>query len=308
MLSVPLLLVVSLVVFVLLALAPGDATEVILGPKGTSGHPPEMYAQLAHQLGLDRPVMTRYFDWLRHALHGDLGISLITHQPVTQAIHQRLPVTLSLILGALVVSLVLGVLLGILSAVRRGSLGRVVDVLALVGWIAPVYWIAAELVVVFAEKLRWLPAIGYVPLTQSPVNWFRSLILPVLALSLGAIGLFAKYARDGMLDALSSEYVRVARANGVSERSIIFRHAFKMASLSVVSVAGVVAIGLLVGTVFVENVFALPGMGSLIVNGAIGHDIPVVQGVAVFFSIIVVAVNLITDITYTLLSPRVKIS
>jgi peptide/nickel transport system permease protein len=306
-LSVPLLFVVSALVFLLMSLVPGDATEAILGSRASSGIPEEKYAQLEHELGLDRPIYEQYGQWLSRALRGDLGASVITGQPVTEAITQRFPVTLSLTLGALLVSLVIGVGLGILSATRGGAVGRTADTVAMVGWVIPVFWVAAELVVVFSLKLDWFPATGYVPFSDSPTEWVRSLVLPVTALSIVAIAGFAKFTREAMLDALASEYVRMARANGIAMKSVVFRHAFKTASLQVVTLAGLLTVGLLVGTVFVETVFALPGMGSLIINGAHDRDVPMVQGVAVFFTLIVIAVNLVVDLLYTALSPKVRL-
>src|SRR5262249_44604878 len=151
------------------------------------------------ELGIDRALPIQYWNWLRHAIHGDLGHSIVSKQPVTQAIDQRFPVTLSLTLGALVLSVVVGVILGLMSAVRGGPLGRGVDVLAMIGWILPIFWLAAQLVVVFAVKLRWFPAIGYVPFADSPTKWFHSLVLPVIALSIIPIGALAKFTREGML-------------------------------------------------------------------------------------------------------------
>jgi peptide/nickel transport system permease protein len=232
----------------------------------------------------------------------------VSGTPVTEAIVNRFPVTLSLALGALLVSLFFGVTLGVVSAVRGGAFGRAVDALAMVGWVVPVFWLAAQLVVIFAVVLKWLPAIGYVPFAQSPADWFRSLVLPVVALAIGPIGGFAKFTREGMLDALSSEYVRMARANGVPGRSVILQHAFKTASIQVVTLAGLLTAGLLAGTVFVETVFALPGMGTLIVNGTRAQDITMVQGVAVFFTLIVVVIFLIVDVLYSVLSPKVRVS
>jgi peptide/nickel transport system permease protein len=171
-----------------------------------------------------------------------------------------------------------------------------------------VYWIAAELVVVFAVKLGWFPATGYVPFAQSPTEWLRSLVLPVIALSVGAIGAFAKFTREAMMDALASEYVRMARANGISPASIVFRHALKTASLQVLTLAGLFTISLLIGTVFVEIVFALPGMGSLMVQAVLQRDVPLVNGIAVFFCLIVIAVNLVVDLMYSVLSPKVRTS
>src|SRR5262249_12396057 len=152
---------------------------------------PEQYKRLQHDLGLDQPLYTQYWHWLSNAFHGDLGSSLVTKQSVTAAITQRFPITLSLMGGALLIAVVFGVLLGVISAVRGGGLGRVVDVVAMVGWVVPVYWIAAELVVIFAVKLLWLPATGYVTFAESPTGWLKSILLPVIAISIGAVGLFA---------------------------------------------------------------------------------------------------------------------
>jgi peptide/nickel transport system permease protein len=287
-------------------LIPGNVTYTILGPPTVTHIPLSRYHELAHQLGLDQPLWTQYWAWLSAALHGDLGHSMASGQGVTEEITQRLPVTVSLVIGSVVVSTVFGVLLGVLSAVRGGATGTAVDTIAMVGWVMPAFWIAAELVAIFAVKLGWFPAIGYVPLTVSPTEWLRSLVLPVLALSLGAIGFVAQYTREAMLDALSSEYVRAARASGISPLSITFRHALKTASLQVVTLAGLLTVGLLVGTVFVEQVFTMPGLGALFLTAINGKDIPVVVGIAVFFTLIIVAVNLATDLAYSLLSPKVE--
>jgi peptide/nickel transport system permease protein len=304
--SAPLLFVVSALVFILTSVIPGDATEVVLGPKATSSYPLSAYVRVKHELGLDRSLPEQYWTWLTHAFHGNLGDSLVTSQSITAAISQAFPVTLSLVAGAIALSVPIGVGLGVLSAVRGGAIGRTVDVVAMVGWVMPVYWLAAEFVVIFAVILGWLPALGYVPLSQSPTEWLRSLILPISALALGPIGGFAKFTREAMLDALGSEYVRLARANGISTVSIIFRHALKTASLQVVTFAGLLIVGLVIGSVFVEKVFALQGIGSLMVNGANQHDLPMVQGVAVFYTLIVFGVNLAIDLAYALLNPKVR--
>jgi peptide/nickel transport system permease protein len=304
LLTIPLLLIVSALSFILVSLTPGNATYAILGYNAS----PQLYQALQRALGLNLPLYEQYWRWLEHALSGDLGTSVISGEPVSHAIAQRLPVTMSLVLGALVVSVVLGVGLGVLSAVRGRVLGRLIDGLALVGFALPAFWVGAELIVIFAVKFTWFPATGYVPLTQSPAGWLASLVLPVTALSLYGIAATAKQTREAMLDVLGSEYIRVARANGIPRRSVIFRHALKNASIRVVTVLGIQAVGLLGGTVLVENVFALPGLGSLIVSAAQQHDLPVVQGVAVTFTLIVVLINLAVDLGYTWLNPRVRVS
>lgn len=300
--AVPLLLIVSALSFVLLSLAPGDATVQILGIQGT----PEQYEALRGALGLDLPLYEQYANWVRDAVRGDLGASIFTDEKVTDAIKARLPVTLSLISGALVVSFVVGVFLGTASAVRGGALGRFIDGFALVGFALPVFWVAGQLIVLFAVKLQWLPAVGYISLSESPTGWLRSLILPVAALSLGGIAAVAKQTREAMLDSLSSEYIRMAWANGISAWSIYLRHSLKNASIRIVTILGLLAVGMLGGTVLVETVFALPGLGSLAVTSALRGDLPLVQGVAVYFSVIVVLINLLIDVGYSWLNPRVR--
>jgi peptide/nickel transport system permease protein len=302
-LAVPLLFVVSALSFVLLSLAPGDAPETILGTSAT----PDQYAHLRHELGLDQPLYVQYWHWLRHAVTGDLGGSLFTNEPVTHAIGSRLPVSLSLILCSLVLMLVVGVGLGVLSAVRGGVIGQFVDALSLAGFALPGFWIAAMLIEVFAVRLRWLPAIGYVSLSQSPVDWLRSLALPVTALALPGVAGLAKNTRDAMLDVLSTEHVRMAWANGVSARSIVFIYALKNAAIRIVTILGLMTVGLLGGTVLIETVFALPGLGGLLVNSTVRHDVPVVQGVAIFFTAAIVIINLVTDVLYRLLDPRIRV-
>ncbi|TNC26394.1 ABC transporter permease [Amycolatopsis alkalitolerans] len=304
LIAVPLLLIISMLSFVLVSLIPGDAARAILGTQGTE----EQYQALRHSLGLDLPLYQQYWQWLTHAVHGDLGSSLFSGQTVSEAISQRLPVTLSLMFGVLLVSLLVGVSLGVFSAVRGGVLGRTVDALGLVGFALPNFWVGAMLIVVFAVALRWLPATGYVPFFQSPSQWLQSLILPVFALALHGITAVAKQTREAMLDVLSSDYIRMARANGVHYRSIVSVNAMKNGSIRVVTILGLQAVGLLGGTVVVENVFALPGLGGLAVDSTAQHDLPVIQGIVIYFTGIVVVINLIVDIAYTWLNPKVRTS
>lgn len=295
---------VSALSFFLLSLTPGDAARQILGLNGT----PAQYAQLRNALGLDRPLYDQYWTWLVHALSGNLGVSLLNGGTVTQEIQSAAPVTMSLIAGSVVVSVVLGVLFGVFSAVRGGVLGKAVDAFALVGWALPVFWVASELVAVFAVWLHILPAVGYVPFSQSPSQWAQSLTLPVVALSLGPVAAIAKQTREAMLDVLASEHIRMAAANGVPPRSLIFRHALRNSATRVVTVLGIQIVGLLGGTVLVEGVFALPGLGSLVVTASVSHDIPVVQGVAVYFTLVVVVVNFVVDLVSWWLNPKVRLS
>lgn len=301
--AVVLLLVVSALSFLFISLTPGDEARAIVGVSGTE----EQYQHVRHELGLDLSLPAQYWRWLTHALQGDFGSSLTTNGPVTEAIQQRIGITASLIIGSMLVSLVLGVLFGVFSAVRGGAAGRAVDALGLVGFAVPSFWIGAILVTVFAVNLGWLPSTGYVPPSQGIGLWIQSLVLPVAALSVGGIAAIAKQARDGMLEGLGSEHVRAARASGIPERSIVFRHALRGAALRVIAVTGWLIISLLGGSVFVESVFALSGLGGLAVSAATQLDIPLIQGVVVCFTVIVVIVNLITDMLYIWLDPRVRV-
>jgi peptide/nickel transport system permease protein len=300
--AVVLLFVVSALSFVLVSLTPGDEARAIVGIDASHAQ----YLRVRDELGLNLPLPAQYWRWLIRALHGNFGMSLTTAQPVATAVQARIGVTASLIGGAIIVSLVVGVLVGVLSAVRGGATGRFVDALGLAGFAIPSFWIGAVLITILAVWLGWLPATGYVPPSQSPGQWLRSLVLPVLALSLGGVAAVAKQARDGMLEALASEHIRAAWASGISPMSIIFRHALRGAALRVVTVTGWLLVSLLGGTVFVESVFALPGLGSLAVTAATQHDLPLIQGVVVCFTVIVVAVNLIIDLLYIWLDPRVR--
>jgi peptide/nickel transport system permease protein len=307
LLSIPLLFVVSSLSFFLLSLTPGDATSVLVGADATQGAVgTAAYEKVRHQLGLDRPAYQQYWDWLKRAVHGDLGRSLVSGQPVTTTIKELFPTSFSLIMGALLVISVLGVGLGVLSAVRGGFAGRVVDALSLVGFALPGFWVGAVLIGFFAVRLGWFPTFGYVKFQTSPADWAKSLVLPVTALALHGVAVLAKQTREAMLDVLSSEHVRMALANGMPPRYTFFLLPLKNVAIRVVTILGLTAIGLLAGTLFVEQVFALPGLGSGLVTATVQHDLPVVQGIAVFFTLIIILINLVVDLTYSWLDPRVR--
>lgn len=303
LISIPLVVVVSWLTFLLQQLAPGDTARAILGEHYT----PEAYAQLRHQLGLDQPLLVQYGHWLAHAVRGDLGVSSITGLDVGAEIGTRLGVTLSLIIATTVVAAVLGIALGTLSAVRGGAVGRAVDVLSLAGFALPSFWLALVLVTLFAVVLRLLPATGYTPFAESPGDWLRGLILPVAALAVHGLAAVAKQTRNGLLDALGRDFVLSLRANGASELSILLRHALRNAAIPVVTVIGLVFVSLLNGTVLVEAVFAMPGLGGLAVQSTTQHDLPAIQAVAITFTLIVVAVNLLVDLAYGWLNPKVRV-
>lgn len=303
-LSVPLLLVVTAVTFVLQSLIPGDPARSLLGPSAT----PEQYEALRQALHLDQPVLVQYRDYLLGVLHGDLGRSIFTGEDVAGTLAVRLPVSLSLIIGGTVLALLVGVALGVLSATRGRALARFVDVFSLVGGALPNFWVGLVLAAIFAVALGVLPATGYVPFEFSPALWAQSLVLPVIALSLSGIATIAKVVRDGVQGAMAQDFMRTLRAAGVSRRVLIWKHALRNSSVSLVTVVGVIFVASLSGTILVENVFVLPGIGSLAVTATARQDIPVIQGIALAFTIVTIVVNLLVDISYALLNPKVRVS
>jgi peptide/nickel transport system permease protein len=300
--GLPMLFVVSFFSFLLVSLVPGDPARSVLGPLATQ----QRVDALRVEMGLDRPLVDQYLTWLSHAVRGDLGTSLITGADVDQLLNPRLPATLSLIISATLAAAILGVALGVVSAVRGGLLGRVVDVLSIVGLAVPGFWLALILVAWFAVRWRLFPPTGYVPLMESPLEWARSMVLPVVAVSLSAATAVAKQTRDSMLDALNRDFVRVMQANGLSRASIVYRHALRNASIPVVSVLGVICASLLGAAVLIENIFGFPGLGSGAAQAAVQHDIPVLQGAVIYFTLIVIAVGLVVDVSQAWLDPKVR--
>jgi peptide/nickel transport system permease protein len=302
--SLPMVIGVSIAMFLLASIVPGDQAQTILGEEAT----PESISALREQLGLNLPLYQQYWNWAVGAVQGDLGNSIYSGQPVVQIIADRLPVTGSLVVLSTMVIAVFGAGLGLLSAFKAGWLGRTLDTVSLIGLAVPSFAVAVLLVSLFAVTFRVFPATGYVPLSESPGDWLLSLVLPVAAMSLTGVTLVAKQMRDSALDALERDSVRVLRANGISEKSILFRHVLKNAAMPSVTVVGVAAVASLTAAIFVENVFVLPGLGSLATSATLTHDLPVILGLGVYFTVIVIAINLLVDITYGILNPKVRVS
>jgi peptide/nickel transport system permease protein len=304
LLSLPLLLVVVTSTFLLVELIPGDVARTIIGSDGTE----QEYQDLRASLGLDAPLQERYLDWLSLAAQGDLGTSLFGERPVASLLNNRLGVTLSLVIGATLLAGILGVSFGVIAALRAGVIGRAVDAISLLGLAIPNFFLGLLLVTWFAVAIPLFPATGYVPPSESLTEWLRSLVLPVITLAVPGVAVVAKQTRDSMLDVLDQPFVRTLRASGVSRRSTIFKHALRNAAIPVVTVVGVMFVGLLSGTVLVESVFAMPGLGGLAVQATSQHDVPLILGVAVYFTLIVIVVNLLVDLAYGWLDPRVRSS
>ncbi|MFJ9711653.1 ABC transporter permease [Streptomyces sp. NPDC101234] len=301
-LSVPLLLVVSAITFLLESFVPGNPARTLLGLNATQ----EQYDALRAALHLDRPVGAQYWLYLRGALHGDFGNSLFTDEPVLGLIGQRLPVTLSLVIGATGLASAVGILLGVYSATRGRLSRRLVDIVSLLGGALPNFWIALLLVAVFAVKFGLFPATGYTPFADSPGQWSAGLVLPVVALAIGGVAMIAKVTRDAMLTTLGLDYIRTLRASGARPASIIWKHALRGCGLPLVTTIGLTMIAFIPGTILIENVFTLPGLGTTVVDATNQHDLPVVQGVALTFTAMVIVVNLLVDVLYGFLNPKVR--
>lgn len=299
--GVLLLLLVTALTFALQSLIPGDPARAILGTGATE----QQYLELREQLGLDDPLWLRYVNYWAGVFQGDLGTTMATNIPVGELVVQRLPVTLSLLVLGTLVTILVGVTLGVLSS-RSGKGGAVVDVVSLLGLAIPNFWIAIMLVTLFAVTIPLFPATGYVKLEQSPLGWAQALVLPTIAASLTGAAIVAKTTRDSIADSMSGLWVRTLRASGASEGRILWRHALRNAAIPVLSVGHVVFVGLLGASVFIESVFALPGLGSLMVRSVTGHELYVVLGVVLVYTVLVVIANLLTELGYSWANPRVR--
>jgi peptide/nickel transport system permease protein len=301
----PVLLGVSLIVFLVLHLTPGDPAEVMLGSQATQ----EDLSRLRAQLGLDRPLHIQYLHWIGRVLQGDLGRSLWMKRPVLVEVMERFKATLLLTASALLLSTVGGIALGIGAATRANSLlDRLSTVASLFGASMPVFWLGIVLMVIFSLWLGWLPASGmYAPYGGGgPRDLLAHLVLPALTLAAASVTIIARLTRSAMLDVLGQDYVRTARAKGVTEWAVVVRHALKNALIPVVTVVGVQAGYLLGGAVLTETVFAWPGVGTLVVQGILARDVPLVQGSVLVVAFTFVLVNLAVDVLYAYLDPRIR--
>lgn len=301
--TIPVMAVVALFVFSLLYIAPGDPAAIIAGDQAS----PADIERIRASLGLDQPFLFRFGEWVWHVLNGDLGQSIFSSLPVTRMIAQRIEPTLSLMVLTLVFSIVIAVPMGVLAAWKHGSwIDRAVMVLAVAGFSIPVFVVGYLLAWGFSLKLGWLPVQGYTPIADGIGPWLENLALPAVTLGSAYIALIARITRATMLEVLSQDYVRTARAKGVGQRDILFVHALKNAAVPVVTVIGLGIAGLIGGAVVTESVFAIPGVGRLVVDAILRRDYPVIQGVVLLFSAVYVLVNLGVDLLYTVFDPRIR--
>ncbi|MDQ3694636.1 MAG: ABC transporter permease [Chloroflexota bacterium] len=304
-LAVPVLLGITVVVFLLVRLIPGDVIDLMLGTEGSLR--PEVREQLRQTLGLDRPLHVQYFTWLGDILRGDLGRSLRTGQPIVENLAGKLPITLELAFLSVVMSLVIAIPLGIVSALRRNSfLDFVVRMVGTIGLSLPNFWLATMLILIASIYFRWGPALIYVsPLDDLGTN-LKQMLLPSLALALGLMAVVMRMTRSSMLEVLSQDYIQTARAKGLRERLVIYRHALRNALMPVLTVVGIQTGQLLGGAVIVEQIYGLPGLGWFLLNGIYQRDYPVVQAGVLIIAGIFVVTNLVVDLLYAVLDPRIQ--
>jgi peptide/nickel transport system permease protein len=301
--TIPVMAVVAIFVFALLYLSPGDPAAIIAGDTATV----DDIARIRAHLGLDRPVYIQFGTWIWHLLHGDLGISIFTNLPVAKLIEQRLEPTVALSVATLIVSIVVAIPMGVLAAWRAGSwIDRVVMVFAVMSFSVPVFVLAYLLIYVFAIRLDMLPVQGYVSISQGLWPFLSHLILPSIALGMIFAALIARITRASMLDVLAQDYIRTAQAKGLSSGQVLIGHALKNAAVPIVTIIGIGVALLIGGVVVTETVFAIPGLGRLTVDAILRRDYPIIQGIILIFSGAYVLVNLLVDLSYTLLDPRIR--
>jgi len=301
-LAIPTVLVVATITFFLMQIIPSSPASFLLGAGATQ----EQVASLTHQLGLDRPVLVQYADWIGRAVRGDLGISFVSNASAGSTVMRALPVTLSLAFLTLAMTIVFGVALGMLAAVRGGWLDRLIQGLTSLGMAVPSFWLAVLLVWLLAIRIRFFYATGYAPLSDGPEEWILHLFLPALALTVGAMGQIMYQTRAAALEVLGRDYIRTLQAAGLSRRRIIFKHVLRNAAIPVTMVLGMTFVFLLGGVVVIEMIFALPGMGYLMLQAVNTHDLAVAQAAVVAFTILVILVNLLTDLFVLWLDPRAR--
>ncbi|PLC02332.1 peptide ABC transporter [Variovorax sp. RO1] len=301
--TVPVLVIVALIVFLMLRLAPGDPAAAIVGDSGTS----ENIASVRAQLGLDQSLPVQFFHWSAQLLQGNLGESYFMKKTVVELIGQRIEATVSLAAVTLVATILIAVPLGVLAAWRHGGwLDRMLMGFSVMGFSIPAFVIGYVLIWIFALHLQWLPVQGYQRLSQGPLLWLKHLILPSITLSIIYVALIARVTRAAVAEAMTEDYIRTARAKGISETRLLMRHALANAAIPIVTVIGI-GIALLIGGVVVtETVFAIPGLGQLTVDAVLSRDFPLIQGITLFFSVIYVLINLLIDLSYLVFDPRIR--
>ncbi len=301
--TIPVMAIVALFVFSLLYIAPGDPAAVIAGDQAS----PEDIEKIRIGLGLDRPFLVRFGEWSWSILQADLGTSMFTGLPVTKLIGQRLEPTLSLMVVTLILAVTIAVPMGVIAAWKAGTwIDRALMAFAVFGFSVPVFVVGYLLAYMFALQLDWFPVQGYTPIARGFWPWLENLVLPAVALGCVYIALIARITRASMLEVLQQDYIRTARSKGMGQGGILFVHALKNAAVPIVTVIGIGVALLIGGAVVTESVFAIPGLGRLTIDAIVRRDYPLIQGIVLLFSFVYVLVNLVVDVLYTLLDPRIR--
>jgi peptide/nickel transport system permease protein len=302
---VPVLLLVSIIVFSLVHLIPGDVVDVLMG----EGHDdPVVEAAMRKDLGLDRSIVVQYFIWLGKVVQGDLGKSAITYKPVVNMIMARFPATALLALAAGFVAVIISIPAGIIAAYRQNTFADYMAMgISLGGISVPNFWLGIMLILFMAQYLGWLPSMGYTPVFKDPMEAFLHLIMPAITLGTAMAASLTRFTRSEMLEELRQDYVRTARAKGLKEKVVLLRHVLKNSLIPTITIIGLQIAGLLDGAVITETVFAWPGIGRLAVQAVLERDYPLVQGIVLFAAVIFVVMNLLVDLTYRMLDPRVRL-
>ncbi len=304
LIAIPVLLGISVAAFFLVRIIPGDTVTVLLGT-----HYTETQAEaLRQRLGLDKPLWTQYFIWLGQVLRGDFGQSAYTGRPVLAVIFDRLPVTLQLAGMSILFAMIVGIPLGVISALHRRQIrGYAASFVGILGISVPGFWLGTILILAFSLKLGWLPSGGFVGINVDPIDNLRHMVLPVLALGTAVAAVVVRMTRSSMLNILKQDYVRTARAKGASENKVVYRHALKNAMIPVITIIGLQAGYLIGGSVVIEQVFSLPGVGRLALQAIGNRDYALLQGVVLFVAVAFVVVNLVVDVLYALFDPRIRL-
>jgi peptide/nickel transport system permease protein len=301
--AIPVMGVVALVVFLLLRLTPGDPAAILAGDNAT----PVQLERIRTSLGLNEPLYVQFVTWIGKLLHGDLGVSLISNVPVLKMISQRIEPSISIAVATIILSVLIAVPLGVIAAWKQGTwIDRFVMGLSVLGFSVPVFVIGYVLIQLFAIDLRWLPVQGFKSITGGLGPFLERLALPTLALSFIYVALIARMTRASMLDVLGEDYVRTARAKGIGEIAVLFRHALRNAAVPVITVIGTGFALLISGVVVTESVFNIPGIGRLTVDAVLARDYPVIQAMILLTSLLYVTINLLIDVAYTVLDPRIR--
>jgi len=305
--SIIVILIVTVFVFVGMRLLPGDPIFMLFSPNQVQNFTQEEIDQIRHEAGLDKSLVVQYFDWLGNVFKGDLGKSILNKRPISIDLAKRIPVSAHIGILAFLVSIIFGIPFGIISAIRRGTrLDTLVTTLANLGITVPIFWLGIMMIWLFAVHLHWLPVMGYTsPFTDFVLNT-KQIIMPVFCESIFAIAGNARLARSSMLEVSRQDYIRTAWAKGLTERRVILKHALKNSLIPIVTMAGMGISGIIGGSVLVEQVFNIPGMGRLAVDSLFQYDYPYVQGITLIMTTAIVVVNLLTDLSYGWLDPRIR--